>query len=148
MPENENSKKIICLTDNDEDDRMLLHEALLEFEMPFEIMELCSAEQLMDRLSRPGTRLPDFVFLDLALHGISGFDCIGQIRKQDSGRSIKVIVYTFDHSASTMERAFLLGADFYAVKPNTYRDLKGLVEKVFQTDWDTAGTRQRIFHAL
>lgn len=146
MPENENSKKIICLTDNDEDDRMLLHEALLELDMPFEILELCSAEQLMDRLSRPGTRLPDFVFLDLAMHGISGFDCIEQIRKQHSERCIKIIVYSIDHFASTMERAFLLGADFYAVKPNAYRDLKSLVEKVFQTDWDAAGTRHRIFH--
>lgn len=148
MPENENSKKIICLIDSDEDDRMLLHEAILELEMPFEILELCSAEQLMERLSRPGTRLPDFVFLDLAMRGISGFDCIGQIREQDSGRCIKIIVYTMDHSASTMERAFLLGADFYAVKPNAYRNLKNMVEKVFQTHWDTAGTRDRIFHAL
>ena len=79
---------------------------------------------------------------------MSGFDCIGRIRKQDSGRSIKIIVYIIDSLSSTMESAFLLGADFYAVKPNTYRDLKELVKKVFQTSWNGAGTGERIFHVL
>jgi PleD family two-component response regulator len=87
----------------------------------------------MYRLCRPAIRFPDFVFLDLFMHGMSGFECISQIRKQDKARDIKIIIYAIDSFASTMERAFFLGADFYAVKPNAYTDLKNLVKIVFQT---------------
>lgn len=148
MRDSKNSKQIICLADNDQDDRMMLHEALLVLNhKSFEIIELCSAEQLMDRLSRPGIRYPDFVFLDLFMHRMSGFECMEQIRKQDKARDVKIIIYTIDSFASTMDRAFSLGADFYAVKPNTYTDLKNLVKIVFQNNWETASVQERIFHA-
>jgi hypothetical protein len=41
MRESKNSKKIICLADNDQDDRMMLHEALFTVDYKsFEIIEL------------------------------------------------------------------------------------------------------------
>lgn len=147
MPEGKNSKQIICLADNDEDDRMMLHEVLLKFNPnSFEIIELCSAEQLMEGLCKPGIRFPDYIFLDPAMHGMSGFELIEQIRKADQGRRIKIIIYTIGSFASSMERAFSLGADFYAVKPNSYSDLTNLVKKVFQTHWNAAEPQDRIFH--
>lgn len=41
---------------------------------------------------------------------------------------------------------FSFGADFYAVKPNAYTDLKNLVKIVFQTHWGAAEPRDRVFH--
>lgn len=149
MPDGKKSKQLVCLADNDEDDRMMLHEALLALSHDaFEIIELCSGEQLMERFSKQEARLPDYIFLDLAMHGMSGFDCIGQIRKFDKYRHMKIIVYTIDSFAPAIEKAFLLGADFYAVKPNSYGDLKDLVKKVFQTDWGREGPHDRVFHVL
>lgn len=148
MPENENSKKIICLTDNDQDDRMLLGEALLDLKKTFEILELCSAADLLDHLSKKTLSLPDYIFLDLLMPGMDGFECLERLRSGLLGRrKIKIIIYSCQSGDESIQRAFGLGADFYAVKPGSYNDLKDLVRVIMESRWEGLGREQRIFHA-
>ncbi|AOC96956.1 Stage 0 sporulation protein A [Flavobacterium anhuiense] len=143
----EDPKKIICLADDDEDDRMLLHEALLELAEPLSILELCSAQQLIDHFSKPGQKPADFIFLDLYMPGMDGFECIERLRSTAmAGSNAKLIVYSIDSSRETMQKAFSLGADFYAVKPSSYGDLRSLVQRVMQACWEDLESGQRIFH--
>lgn len=143
----EDPKIIICLADDDEDDRMLLHEALLELEQPFKIFELCSAQQLIDHFSKPGARPADFIFLDLYMRGMDGFECMVRLKSMALlGGGTRIIVYSIDGAQQTMERAFSLGADFYAVKPSNYGDLRNLVSTVMQASWEDVEAGQRIFH--
>lgn len=148
MPENENSKRTICLTDNDQDDRMLLHEALLDLKKTFEILELCSADQLLDHLTRKPLSIPDYVFLDLLMPGMDGFECLERLRSGPLGRKeIKIIIYSCQSGEESILRAFDLGADFYAVKPSRYNDLKDLVRVIMESSWEGLGRAKRIFHA-
>lgn len=143
----EDPKIIICLADDDEDDRMLLHEALLELGRPFRIFELCSAQQLIEHFSKPEQEPADFIFLDLYMPGMDGFECIERLRSTAlAGSNTKIIVYSIDSGAKTMERAFALGADFYAVKPSTYADLKNLAAIVMGASWEALSAQERIFH--
>ncbi|WP_343587722.1 response regulator [Flavobacterium sp.] len=149
MPESQNSKKIICIADHDEDDRMLLHEALLTLDQPFEILEIGSKNQLADRLSRLSEILPDFIFLNTSMPGVEGFQYIEAIRKEvESGMKIKIIIYSTDNERSSIEKAFEHGADFYAVKPSNYRDLKNLARNIIEMNWETFDEGSRIFHIL
>jgi PleD family two-component response regulator len=148
MPENENSKKIICLIDNDQDDRMLLHEALLSLEGSFEIIELISAGQLLDHLEAEPLSIPDYIFLDLLMPGMNGFECLEKLRSGPLEFSkTKVIIYSFQSGSESMQRAFDLGADFYAVKPARYSSLKDLVRVIMESCWEDLQPGQRIFHA-
>ncbi|WP_343617245.1 response regulator [Flavobacterium sp.] len=146
MHELEKLKKIICIKDNDEDDRMLLHEALLTMDQPFEIQEFSSAEQLMELCGKPDHR-SDYIFLDLLMLGMDGFKCITELRRL-RGAVGKIIIYTIDSKKESMEKAFLLGADFYAVKPHTFEDLKDMTALIMQGGWENLQQVQRIFHIL
>ena len=143
----EDPKIIICLADDDEDDRMLLHEALLELDRPFRIFELCSAQQLIEHFSKPEQEPADFIFLDLYMPGMDGFECIERLRGMGLvSRNARIVVYSLDSAGKTMQKAFALGADFYAVKPSTYADLKNLVAIVMGASWEALSAQERIFH--
>lgn len=147
MPEPSNSKKIVCIADHDEDDRMLLHEALLALNQPFVILEISSRDQLAEQLSRLSETSPDFIFLNTGMPGIGGSDYIDTIRIVSSSEvTIRIIIYSSDSDRASIEKAFELGADFYAVKPSNYRDLKNLARIVIDTDWEIFEPDRRIFH--
>ncbi|MEN2416193.1 response regulator [Flavobacterium mesophilum] len=147
MPVFEDSKKIICLADNDEDDIMVLHEALLEVGEPSEIIEVRSGEQLMAQLSKLPERFPELIFLDINMPGMDGFGCLEAVSKLEGvAKRARLIVYSGENGGWAMERAFALGADFYAVKPNNYQDIKDLARIILQMDWTALGTERRIFH--
>lgn len=148
MPENEHSKKIIFLTDNDEDDRMLLHEALGELKKTFTIVEFCSAGQLLEHLYKKPQGIPDYIFLDILMPGMDGFDSLERLRSGPAEwGKIKIIIYSFQSSSQIIEKAFELGADFYAVKPARYDHLKELAGIIMESSWERLGRSQRIFHA-
>lgn len=147
MHELEKSKKIIYLTDNDEDDRMLLHEALSTINQPFEIQELSSAEQLIELCENLSLPFPDYIFLDLFMPNMDGFKCITALKKL-LGNGGKIIIYTIDSKKESMDKAFLLGADFYAVKPYTYGDLINLTRLIMEGGWENLQQEQKIFHIL
>lgn len=139
--------KLIFLTDNDEDDIMLLHEAFLSLKQPFEIVEISSGEELMEKLSKMTERFPDFIFLDIAMPGIDGFKCLELIKNRIKAPSlIKIIIYSGDSSELSIQKGFSLGADYYAVKPSRYEDLKNLVELVIENDWKSSETTDKVFH--
>ncbi|WP_343617216.1 response regulator [Flavobacterium sp.] len=147
MPEPENSKKVVCIADHDEDDRMLLHEALLSLNQPCEILEISTRDQLTDQLSKLSDIFPDFIFLNTGMSGIEMVHCIETIRKETgSGMKAKIIIYSTDSDRSSIEKAFELGADFYAVKPSNYKDLKKLAGTVIEMEWETSEEESRIFH--
>lgn len=147
MPASSNPKKIICIADHDEDDRMLLHEALLDLNQPFMILEISSRDQLAEQLSRLSEVSPDFIFLNTGMPGIGGADYIGTIRKGSStGVTLRIIIYSSDSDRTSIEKAFEMGADFYAVKPSNYRDLKNLAGIIIDADWEIFEMESRIFH--
>ncbi|WP_289661079.1 response regulator [Flavobacterium panacagri] len=146
MSKNDYSKKIICLADKDDDDRMMLHEALLELNAYFEIFEVCSGEQLMDQFLKQESGVPDFIFLELCMPFTDGFGVIGSVRKILPAGKTRIVVYSSESSTSSIDQAFMAGADFYAVKPSNYADLKKLSRIIMEARWDSLGCEQRIFH--
>lgn len=127
---------------------MLLHEALLTLNKSFEILEICGAEQLLYHLAKNPPSIPDYIFLDILMPGMDGFNCIERLRSGPlEWKKIKVIIYSCESSDASMQKGFELGADFYAVKPNRYDDLKDLAALIMESSWEEFGREQRIYHA-
>lgn len=147
MPKSENLKSIICIADHDEDDRILLHDALVSLGIPFDIIEIISWGDLVNQLSQRSDIFPDIIFLNTCLPGIEEVHYIEEIRKEAvSGREVKVIVYSSQSDQALIEKAFEVGADFYAVKPSNYRDIKNLTRNIMEMDWEITKREARIFH--
>src|SRR5262245_995429 len=71
-----------------------------------------SAEGCLEALGR---LLPDAVFLDLSLPGMSGIDALTPIREAAPG--VPVVILTTDQRVQTVVQAMRLGAYDYVPKP-------------------------------
>ncbi|MEN2416180.1 response regulator [Flavobacterium mesophilum] len=136
MLQQQNSHKVICLADDDEDDRMLFFDAIGELGLSVQVEEAEDGQVLLDILKKSAKRLPEIVFLDINMPGKSGLDCLREIRNAEGlFQAVKVVMLSTSSSIANIELSYDLGADFYAVKPSTFQGLKDLLHDMLTLDW-------------
>ncbi|WP_347049188.1 response regulator [Flavobacterium olei] len=133
-----NTHTVIYLADDDEDDRMVFVDAVEDLGIPVRVYTSADGSQLMKLLHQAQQRLPEIIFLDINMPVKNGFECLEEIRSgNERFTDIKVIMLSTSSNPSNIQRCFELGADFYAVKPSTYPELKSLLTNVMAIDWST-----------
>jgi CheY-like chemotaxis protein len=143
MLQPQNSHKIIYLADDDEDDRMLFMDAVSELDLAIMVKQAEDGQQLLHSLYQTAAEIPELLFLDINMPGKNGFECLTEIRNADQPfNALKVIMLSTSNNAYSIDKSYELGADFYAVKPGTYQELKKLLQNVFSMDWN-AFTRDK-----
>jgi two-component system phosphate regulon response regulator PhoB len=60
---------------------------------------------------------PDIVILDLMLPGMSGYDVLAELRRQEETKEVGVILLTARREEADRIRGLTLGADDYLTKP-------------------------------
>lgn len=136
MLERQHSHKMIYLADDDRDDRDLFFDALKELSLPVSLTTAEDGLDLLDKLSQNGAKQPDIIFLDINMPGINGFECLKELRSGSLPfKNAKVIMFSTSSSRSHIELSFKLGADFYAVKPSSFIELKKLLYEIITLDW-------------
>ncbi|MFC4746939.1 response regulator [Flavobacterium branchiicola] len=124
------------MADDDEDDRMLFLDAMLELNLSVVVEAAVDGLELLDMLSQAVQQLPEIIFLDINMPGKNGFECLEEIRSaKGEMKDVKIIMLSTSSNPENIELCYELGADLYAVKPSTFEDLKKLLLKVFQLDW-------------
>ncbi len=71
---------------------------------------------------------PDAILLDLLMPGMSGYEVLEALRKNEETKGIKVIVLTVVKEKSAQEKAKKLGATDYLIKSEL--ELPQIVERV------------------
>lgn len=142
--EKQNSQRYIYLADDDQDDRELFVDALLDVDPSVILTQAEDGMQLMDILSTIKEPLPEILFLDINMPGKGGFECLEEIRKKEGSlKEINIIILSTSNDPQDIERALELGATFYAVKPNTFDVLKSFVKDVLHIDWEMTRTSEK-----
>ncbi|KUJ62390.1 hypothetical protein AR687_07995 [Flavobacteriaceae bacterium CRH] len=127
----------ILLTDDDEDDRDFFAEAISDLHLKYPVEFCTNGIELIKRLNDENYEIPDIIFLDLNMPILSGFETLEQIRSDSKFKDIPVIaIYSTSATNDGIKSTFLLGASAYIVKPLSFKDLKLLLKKVIETDWD------------
>lgn len=127
----------IYLVDDDQDDRIIFAEVLSEFYPSVKLELRQNGFELSELLSLRKDTPPDIIFLNVNMPAKNGFDCLREIRERaDNLKSLKIIIYSTSSNPETIKRAFQLGADLYALKPLSLQDLKTLITKIIEKDWD------------
>lgn len=137
----------ILLADDDEDDRILVRDALAEQPAedpirPVKLMCVVDGVELMDYLFCRGKfnlrdhPRPDLILLDLNMPGKDGRRALQEIKADPILRAIPVIVLTTSSERREIAECYRLGANSYVIKPASFEALTQKL-KDFHTYWET-----------
>jgi CheY-like chemotaxis protein len=126
----------ILLIDDDEDDRKLFLEATGDVDKTITCITAADAQEALLHLNNLANALPDFIFLDLRMPGLSGQQCLVEIKKDARLASIPVIVYTTSRDEKESAKLKELGAAHFMSKPILPEDVYYMVSFVLGEDWN------------
>ncbi|HEX4120837.1 MAG TPA: response regulator [Verrucomicrobiae bacterium] len=120
------SKTPILLIEDDENDIFFLERALEKSGISFSLHTAVTGQEALDYLGGVGKfsdrsqhPLPSFIFLDLKLPQLTGFDMLAWIRARDAIKDLPVVVLTSSGEDRDRQKARELGVKGYFVKPPT-----------------------------
>ena len=113
----------ILVVDDSEDDRFLFRRAVRKVGGTQCVAELEDGQAAMDYLAGRGEfadratfPIPEVMFLDLKMPGMSGFDVLEWVRNNPAQRPKTIVVFTSSNEEVDRKRCALLGTDRYEVK--------------------------------
>ena len=122
----------IFLADDDNDDRMLFTEVLVELPFDLTVQTFDNGVDLMSSLLDRNLSLPDVIFLDLNMPLMNGEECLEDIRREPKLVKIPIIIYS---GFLDRDQVILLkekGADHYLQKPSNFKDLIDLLHRAVE----------------
>lgn len=123
--------KRILHIDDDEEDFLMLQEAIREVASAAEVFHL---EDCPSRLSNRHIPHPDLVFLDINMHGSDGFHWLERIRA-NGFTDLPIIMYSTASTEHYITKAYTLGANLFFIKPHTFNELVDSVRHLLSLDW-------------
>ena len=125
----------ILFADDDEDDIKLFFEAAKEVDNTIVCIGMSSSKEALDYLKNVTNRLPDYIFLDLRMPGLSGQQCLMEIKKDTRLIPIPVIVYTTSKDVNESIALKKLGAAHFMSKPTSPEEVYYMVSFVLGEKW-------------
>lgn len=137
----------VLLADDDDDDRLFFKDAIEEVKVKTVVNMVNDGVELMDYLNNPDIRLPNLVFLDLNMPRKSGMECLKEIRSNSKLKDLSIAIYSTSALQSDIEETFVKGANIYIKKPNDFEELKSILDRVININWQyhTSGFNKENF---
>lgn len=127
-----NKKNTILIVDDDTDDREIIRDAFKSNNNgDREYVFIETGDQLMEYLSDASDfDLPSLILLDLNMPGKDGREALKDIKANDRYRSIPTIIFTTSGSQKDKEMSYILGANCFITKPDTFNKLVELTNSI------------------
>ncbi|UAY53091.1 response regulator [Ferruginibacter albus] len=125
----------ILLVDDDEDDRKLFSDAVMEVDKAITCNSAANAQEALTILKNEAIMLPDIIILDLRMPGISGQKCLEEIKKDPRIMNIPVLIYTTSREVKESIELKKLGAAHFISKPTSPDEVYYLVSYIINENW-------------
>lgn len=123
-------EEIMCfLIDDDADDRESFKVALNEIDLKIECVSVTSGEEGLKLLDE-GSLTPAYIFLDLNMPKMDGWECLREIKKRPHLKHIPVIILSTAECLKDRLELHQLEIARYITKPNTQHELTKAISKV------------------
>ena len=119
----------ILLADDDKDDRFFFSMALESLTVPTQLAIVMDGEKLMAYLEENSHQLPDVLFLDLNMPRKNGFECLNEIKLNNSLNKLPVIIYSTSFEQDVVNQLYKNGAHYFIRKPAEFSQLKKLIQQ-------------------
>lgn len=117
----------ILLADDDNADCLLFKDALEELPVSATLTVVHNGEQVIEELTKNGSKLPDVLFLDLNMPRKSGFASLGEIKRNTELQDLPVIIFSTASAQQTVKNVFRDAAHYYICKPADFSQLKKVI---------------------
>lgn len=120
--------KVVLLVEDNPDDEKLTLRAMQQSETPNIVVVARDGEEALDYLFGEGRyngaarKLPSLILLDLKLPKLSGFEVLERMRKEESTRSVPVVIMTSSDEEVDIARSYRLGANSFIRKPVEFNE--------------------------
>ena len=125
----EDKKIFVLVAEDDEDDSLLIREALAENGLNWELHYVTDGLELMDYLRRCANRdqpgappFPDLILLDLNMPRKDGRETLREISANPLFRNIPIAVLTTSSEPDDVRLCRSLGAGTFFTKPSAYSE--------------------------
>lgn len=125
--------KHLIVADDDEDDQMLLKEAIEDYSNEIQITAIPDGRELMNRLSQE--EKPQLILLDLNMPYKNGTECLKEIKSNPKWQHIPVVILSTSRNTRDIEICFNYGANLFFTKPCSFYSLKTLIHSILSIDW-------------
>jgi CheY-like chemotaxis protein len=125
----------ILLVDDDEDDRKLFIDATKEIDNTITCYSAADGMEALAFLRDDRNEVPDFIFLDLRMPGLSGEETLAEIKQETRMAKVPVIVYTTSRDVQESVKLKKLGAAHFASKPVSEEDVYYILSFVLGESW-------------
>ena len=122
--------KICLLVDDDPDDQEVFLSALSDVSSTALCLVAPDGDRALELLHNEET-IPDYIFLDLNMPRMNGFEFLAAIKKSKILQNIPVIVYSTTSQPGQIDKARKLGATEFFTKTYKYEELRSLLRKYF-----------------
>jgi CheY-like chemotaxis protein len=119
---------LIANVDNDEEDRELFNVAVGRVNPNISCKLFTSCAELFDFMETTVT-LPDFLFMDINMPKINGYQCVQRIRAQNKFKHLKIIIHSTAFNPDDQKEFEDLRLEFL-LKPLRLSDLVQSLQKI------------------
>lgn len=123
-------RAIILLAEDEESDAYFVNMAFKKAGLHHAITHVMDGQQVIEYLSGEGRfadrklhPMPHLLLLDLKMPRVTGLDVLAWLRERPELKNLPVIVLSSSDYPADIERACLLGANDYRLKPSTPQQL-------------------------
>jgi CheY-like chemotaxis protein len=114
--------KYVLIVDDDIDDVNLFKEAVKEVAPHVHCSYALSGNEALKNLESNLEPLPDIIFLDLNMLGMTGQEFLEIIKSSDKFCEIRVVIYTTSSREKDKEDTLRMGAESFITKPYNFND--------------------------
>jgi len=123
-------QRVVLVADDDEDDRLLIGNALHAAREGLRVEFVGNGEELLAYLRREGDYAdparaprPHLVLLDLNMPRMDGWEALVALRGDPALAPVPVVVLTTSHADGDVANAYRAGANSYLAKPPSFDSL-------------------------
>jgi CheY-like chemotaxis protein len=124
----------ILLVDDDEDDCLLVEEALKSIDLVNEFRVARDGKEMIEYLNgcKASSHIawPDLILLDLNMPRQDGREALREMRADPMFRSIPVVIFTTSRAVRDVNLCYELGANAYLIKPMSFEGLAEMLSSL------------------
>ncbi|MCF0053571.1 response regulator [Dyadobacter chenwenxiniae] len=120
----------VHLADDDEDDRMLIKDALQEANPNLTVIEAENGKELLENVKQSADLSESVVLVDMNMPKMNGIEAIKEIRSEPGLEDLPAVMMSTSSNPELKKKALAAGANEFIVKPNTFKALLDIARNI------------------